>query len=69
MNKADKVDGQHLAEAEKRYRATVNRMSKAARGPHVNEVQFTKSILVENSDGTKWADAIIVNLAKKLAPR
>ena len=70
MNKIDLVDPQMVDDYEKEYRAIIKRSFRAARGPLLGDVHFKKSIMVENPNGTKLVDAILVDMAQSLtAPR
>ena len=63
MNKADRVDDAVMATNGERYREIVSRRLGPAKGPKMDDVLFKRSIMVENPEGTKWIDAILVDLA------
>jgi len=70
LNKMDLVDKQRVDEHEKRYRAIVKDQFRAARSPALGDVHFRRTIMVENPNGSKSIDAILVDMAQALtAPK
>lgn len=67
MNKMDLVAPDVVVASEATYRAVMRDQWRASRGPHTGEPLFRKSVLVENPDGTKWVDKVLVDLATALA--
>jgi GTPase SAR1 family protein len=66
MNKIDKVDQATRDAFEARYREIVDRRLIAAKGSKVSAVHFKPSVMVENPEGTRWVDTILVDMAKSL---
>ncbi len=67
LNKRDLVDAATITEHEKACKDIVMQHFKAARGPQTHDVVFRQSVMVDNPDGTKWVDAILVDLATATA--
>jgi GTPase SAR1 family protein len=66
LNKMDLADKQQVDEYEKRYRAIVEDKFRAARGPNLSDVRFRRTIMVENPNGTRSIDGILVDMAQSL---
>jgi signal recognition particle receptor subunit beta len=66
MNKIDMVKPEVVDKYEEQYRAIMKQSFRAARGSHLSDVHFRRSIMVENADGTKLIDAILVDLAQAI---
>jgi energy-coupling factor transporter ATP-binding protein EcfA2 len=63
MNKLDLVDRSVVVEGEKVFKDIVAQHFKAARGRNMDDVVFRATVMVDNPDGTKWVDAVLVDLA------
>jgi len=66
MNKMDLVPADAMTTAERAYKQIMAQHWKASRGPHTDEPLFRPAVTVENPDGMKWVDSILVDLATSL---
>jgi len=66
MNKLDLVDAPQLEAHENRYREVMGDEWRSARGPQTDDPTFRRCVMVENPDGTKWVDAVLVDMATSL---
>lgn len=66
MNKADLVSPAELANKRATFEAIVDDRWRAARGQHHADPQYRPSIAVQNPEGTRWLDAILIDIAKGL---
>jgi hypothetical protein len=66
MNQADKLGPDPIIKREKKFREIVRANFRAARSSRTQEPIFKRCIMVENPDGTKWVDAVLVDLATSL---
>ncbi|WP_405070345.1 hypothetical protein OG558_12360 [Kribbella sp. NBC_01510] len=66
MNKIDKLSGAWDSKFERPYRQAFDLHFKAARGPLMPDIKFRQCVMVESSDGTKWVDAVLIDLATGL---
>jgi signal recognition particle receptor subunit beta len=69
LNKTDLVDDPTISDQETRYREIASRHWTAARGPHMDDVVFMPSVMVQNPAGASSVDAIVVRLVKALEKR
>ena len=67
MNKADLVDDARIKECEAAYKEIMDRHWKVAGGPLYGSPAFRRCVAVANEDGTRWVDAILVHVAKRLS--
>jgi hypothetical protein len=74
LNKTDKLcpsdqsqsPGTVAIDVENELRSIVAREFKAARPPAVHYVPFKRCIMIANPEGTKWIDAVVVEIARTL---
>jgi GTPase Era involved in 16S rRNA processing len=66
MNKVDKLQDSTAVARERLLRKTIDTHFKAARGRGLTNVIFKRCVMVETKDGTKWIDAVLVDLASAM---
>ena len=66
LNKIDKLEDPKKIDIEKRLREITETHFRAARPKAVTSVRFKPCIMVENAAGTKYVDAILIDIALDL---
>jgi hypothetical protein len=66
LNKADLVSEEILAQRQAAFEQIVDDRWRTARGQHHADPMFRRCVAVQNDDGTRWVDAILVDVAKAM---
>jgi signal recognition particle receptor subunit beta len=66
MNKMDIAQSGAAQTNEVAYRKVLSEEWRASRGPHSDDPLYRRCIMVENPDGTKWVDRVLVDMATAL---